>query len=169
MYKRQDIEDIVKEASSSLDSIGNERSNYISSLIKGERPSTCGELLDFLISVAKRLPTVVFDRIGKRRYVLNWNPENYIVLGFYIDLSIAIQVKGLIEGMREEVRCPLAGSDQFKKAPHNCSNCPGLLYPELQFWDGCSFLKDWERSKAMDCMQPETSLSSSSTGCRGRG
>jgi len=149
-----DIDEIVREASSSLDSIGNERSSYISSLLKGGRPSTCGDLLGFLISIAKMLPTVVFDRRGKRRYVLNWNPENYTVLGFYVDLSVAIQVKGLIEGVHMEVKCPLAGSDQFKGAPHNCSNCPGLLHPELQFWDGCPFLRDWERSKVMDYMQP---------------
>jgi len=134
--------ELLKRASSRLRSIGLERSDFLADILAKEEPGTWGELADALASMVKKLPIVVFD--GRRRYVGGWIPDNDLVLGFYVDLSVAGQVRDLLAGLGEEVRCPLCFSDQFKGAPHKCANCPGLLYPEVQFWDGCPFLREWK-------------------------
>jgi len=109
----------LKKASSRLRSIGLERSNFLADILGKEEPGTLRELADALASMIDKLPIVVFD--GTRRYVFNWIPDNDLVLGFYVDLSIAGQVRDLLAGLGKEVRCPLCFSDQFKGAPHKCA------------------------------------------------
>ena len=105
-------------------------------------------LRDFAISV----PVIIYDEKKKKTYAHNYKISGRVWLGYYIDLSIAFQIRRarLIrerDDPRSQVRCPFSGSEQFQK----CEGCYGLLYPEIDF-RGCKFLREWKRSEALNVL-----------------
>jgi len=126
--------------------------------------STVNSFWDELCEFADTIPKIIYaravdnrtsrteNREGKRHYAIFYKSNSRLWLGYYIDLSIAFQIRRVKmikerEDPRRQVRCPFSRSEQFKK----CEGCYGLLYPEIDF-RGCKFLKEWKRSEGLKAL-----------------
>ncbi len=78
---------------------------------------------------------IYYDLTNENGYVWKRRFESEILLGFYVDLSIALQMRD----KRETVVCPLSGSPQFRR----CSKCLGLLFPYVEVRP-CRFVRKWK-------------------------